>query len=96
VIEALNKDFVPVEVNLTNTPFPDLPALSNWYWAFKLIPNLKNGFVTSIVMDPTGKTFIKDAGTSNIWEVTKAINYNPDKYVAFLKDALKEYQAKKK
>jgi hypothetical protein len=93
VIAELNQNFVPVELNLTSTKFPkSAPGLAKWALIYGLIPTLKNGFVWTVVLDPTGKLPIADSGSSNITEVSTAINYNPDKYLAFLKDSLVKFR----
>src|SRR5258708_11028126 len=94
IIEELNRDFIPVELNLTDHKFRDnAPALEKWRWIMVMFPSLKNGFVATVVVDPTGRKLIGDAGSSSLTEVSTAINYNSDKYLAFLKESLKRFEA---
>ena len=94
VIAELNSAFVPVEVNITQGGFPkSAPGLWKEMLIYAALPNLKNGFVSCVALDPTGKTALHDAGDSSIQNVKTAANYNPGKYLEFLAESLRRFQS---
>lgn len=94
VIAELNAAFVPVEVNITLGGFPEsAPGLWPWKLVYAALPNFKNGFVSTVVLDTSGKTAIHDAGDSSIFKVETAANYNPDKFLEFLAESRKRFAA---
>jgi hypothetical protein len=97
VIEELNRAFVPMEINITQSgiPLKAAPGLWPWTLAYAAIPNFEKGFVSTVVLDPTGKRAIHDGGDSGVDKVATAANYNPPVFLEFLAESLRRHKAKK-
>jgi len=94
VIEELNRSFVPVEVNITQTgiPLKAAPGLWPWTLAYAAIPHFENGFVSTVVLDPSGKRALHDGGDSGINKISTAANYNPPIFLEFLAESLRRHR----
>ena len=95
VIAELNRSFVPLEINITQTGVPVKSAPGLWGWAlvYAAVPNFENGFVSTVVLDSTGKKAIHDGGDSSIFNAASAPNYNPPKFLEFLAEAQTRFRA---
>jgi len=97
IIDKLNRDFIPLEVNLTNQKWPDeLPALWGWKLAFEIGKGIyKKGFTSCIMVTPDGKTHLADAGNPGAENWRTSAHYHNDKFEAFLNEGLKKYKEQK-
>lgn len=85
VAEQLNKQFVPLQLNLTDSGFPEeLPGLAPWQSAYQR--EIKNhvAFATSVVLFPNGRGILGTSGGGHRWELDTSINYDPSRYLEFL------------
>jgi len=93
VIEMLNKDFIPFELNLTDQKFPEtMPALLGWNLAYSLSPFKDMGFTGCVVLTPDGKKDLGNAGDPSITNWQSCPQYYGDKFVTVLEKALKKYK----
>jgi hypothetical protein len=85
VIEKIGKDFVAVEVNLSDRGFPrEIPALKPWEAAYEKSWRHKFGFATTVLVNPEGTGALGTSGCGHTWEIDTSINYDPAKYLALL------------
>ena len=92
VIAYINQNYIPIEVNITDSGFPDdVPALRVWQRAFKGFWQSKFAFATSVAITPDGSLPLGSSGSGFKREWQTAINYHPDLYLGFLKDSLSRY-----
>jgi hypothetical protein len=96
VIALLNKDFVTVEVNLTDDGFPkQFPGMKHIQGTYE---NRKEvfcqGFATCVVLTPDGKSLLADGG--NVFEYRTFCGFYPDKFLQLLEDGLKQHKSKEK
>ena len=93
VIDELNKNFVAVNLNITEQGFPGLPGLYGWQRAYQLrMARHQEGFTTSVVLTPDGKMSLGTSGTGFISERYTSTCYVPEKYLDFLKVAARRYR----
>ena len=97
IISRVNKQFVAVEINISDTGFPkDVRALKAWERAYKKNWRSKFGFATSVVINPTGKYALGTSGCGHTWEWDTSINYDPKKYVKLLDECLDRFARARK
>ena len=88
VIDRLNKDFVAVELNITDKGFPkDVAGLKLWESAFAKDKRYQYGFATSVVLGPLGNIPYGTSGCGHTWEYDTSINYDAAKYFTFLEES---------
>lgn len=93
VIEKLGADFIAVKLNVTDDGWPEgVPALAAWKEAYTRDWRHKYGFATSAVIGPDGQWVYGTSGSGYKWEWETAINYHPEKYVAYLDECLDRYR----
>lgn len=94
----LNKDFIPLEVNLTQQKeFPKcLPALWPWKLYHSVNPISKLGFTACITLTPDGKSEIDNAGDASANKWKTAAYYHGDKFVEYLERSLKKFKERAK
>jgi hypothetical protein len=85
VIETLNRDFVAVEINITDQGFPKIDGLKPWEIAFDKKKSYKFGFATTAVLSPDGRQFFGHSGSGHLHEFETSTNYHPEKFLAYLK-----------
>lgn len=85
VAARLNREFVALQLNLTETGFPDqLPGLEPWRKAYEKDWKHQVAFATSVVLFPNGKGVLGTSGCGHRWDLDSSINYDPSKYHNFL------------
>ena len=93
MVEKLNRDFVAVEVNITDHGFPEeVEALKPWKKAYETNWRHQFGFATSVVIGPWGKGALGTSGCGHTWEWDTSINYDPAKYDTFLDQCLDRFR----
>jgi hypothetical protein len=91
----LNREFIPLELNLTDTSFPkSLPGLGHWKFIYGLLPRAEFGFTACVALTPDGKEMLADAGSSAIPEWKTSAHYHAEKFLEFLDKALEEWQVR--
>lgn len=94
VIETLNRDFIPFELNLTDQKFPEsMPALLGWNLAYNLSPFKDLGFTSCVAITPDGKKELGNAGDPSMTNWKSCAQYYGDRFEDFLEKALKKYKA---
>lgn len=94
VIETLNRDFIPFELNLTDQKFPEtMPALLGWNIAYSLSPFKDLGFTSCVVITPDGKKELGNAGDPSMSNWKTCAQYYGERFEDFLEKALKKYKA---
>lgn len=89
VIQKLNTDFIPLEINITDQGFPkEIPALALWEKAYNSKRSFQFGFATSVGVEPQGRFPLGTSGSGYLSEKDTSINYHPDKYLRFLTEVL--------
>lgn len=89
VINLLNSKFVSLYANFDETGFPDcLPAIARYRNKWRRAHMLKTGIATSAVVDSSGTRLLGESGSSFALLWKTATNFYPDRFVAYLKDAL--------
>lgn len=86
VISEINENFVPYELNISNEGFPDINALKPWERAFHKDWKYSMAFATTVVVHPSGAYALGTTGSGHVYEYETAINYHPDRFLAFLKE----------
>lgn len=85
VIDYINANFIPVELNLSRTGFPkQLPGLKLWERAYKKDWRYRQAFATSVVLSPDGRCPLGTSGSGHRNEFASAANYHPEMYLSFL------------
>jgi hypothetical protein len=93
VIGALNTNFVPLQLNLTDTGFPpELAGLALWKRAYEAHPAFRVAFATTVVLDPSGRYPLATSGSGYAREASTSINYDPVRYLNFLNEGLERQQ----
>lgn len=93
MIEKIGRDFVAVEVNLSDRGFPrEIPALKPWEAAYEKNWRHKFGFATSVAVTPDGNGALGTSGCGHTWELDTSINYDPAKYLALLDGCLDRFK----
>ena len=88
MIERINKDFVALEVNITNSGFPkELPALKPWEKAFNADWHLASAYAVCVVCSPDGQLALGTSGKGCLAESGWDIKFRPSVYLKFLSDA---------
>jgi hypothetical protein len=81
---------VPLYANFDVTGFPEgIPAIEKRYrnlWRLNKV--FKVGVATSAVVDPSGRTLLAESGGSSGLQWKTATNFRPDKFLAYLENAL--------
>lgn len=96
VIETVGRDFVAVEINITESGFPqEAPALKLWEKAFAKDRRYRFGFATSVVIGPGGSMPFGTSGCGHSGEWEISANYHPDRYLKFLEESFGRYQKAK-
>jgi hypothetical protein len=96
VIEKVNKEFVAVEINITDQGFPkDVEGLKPWENAFNKDPRYEVAFTTSVVIGPGGKSAFGTAGCGHKEDWKDSASYHPEKYIRFLEASLDRYSRAK-
>jgi len=92
IVKKINKQFIAVEINITDKGFPkDVRALKLWEAAYKKNWKSKFGFATSVVINPTGKYAVGTSGCGHTWEWDTSINYDAKKYNTYLNESLDRF-----
>lgn len=94
IINLINEKFVAVNLNLSDHNFPkDLKCLAPWQKALSQIreqsPPRERGFSTTVILSGDGEEIISTSGTGYHTRFREALNYKPQDYLDFLKQALK-------
>lgn len=94
IIQLINEKFVAVNLNLSNQDFPsDLKALAPWQKALSQVrrksPPKERGFSTTVILTSDGQKVISTSGSGFHTRFKEALNYKPDEYLAFLRQASK-------
>ena len=94
----LNKDFIPLELNLTKAKqFPDsMPALWPWKLYHSVNPISKIGFTACITLTPDGKKEIDNAGDASSKNWKTAAYYHGEKFVEYLERSLRKFKERAK
>lgn len=93
VINLLNSKFVPLYANFDTTGFPEgIPAIKKYRTLWTLYKLFKPGVATSAVVSSSGRELLGESGGSGALAWKTAINYHPDKFLAYLKDSLANAQ----
>jgi len=94
VIEAINRDFIAVDNNISDQGWPaNTPALEPWHmWLDNHPTNTRNGFTTSVVTTPDGRVALGTSGSGYIAEWHTSVCYDPQKYFGFLQGGLEKYR----
>lgn len=87
----LNRDYVAVEINITDRGFPDLPALKPWEIAFDKKKSYRFGFATTAIIGPDGAQSFGHSGSGYMHEFEASTNYHPEKFLAYLEASLDRY-----
>jgi hypothetical protein len=89
VINLLNSKFVALFANFDVSGFPEgIPAINNYRNKWMRSKLLRTGIATSAVVDPSGRTLLGESGGSFFMLWKTATNYHPDKFLAYLENAL--------
>ncbi len=93
VINEINRNFIAVDNNISDQGWPaDTPALMPWQnWLSNHPGNARNGFTTSVVITPDGRTSLGTSGSGYISEWHSSICYDPTKYLGFLQGAQEKF-----
>ncbi len=95
MIDTLNREFIPLELNLTDSLFPkSLPGLGRWQFIYGLLPRAELGFTACVALTPDGKEMLADAGSAAIPEWKTSAHYHAEKFLEFLDKALEEWQVR--
>lgn len=94
IINLINEKFVAVNLNLSDRNFPqELKCLAPWQKALSQIreksPPRERGFSTTVILTGDGKQVISTSGAGYHTRFQEALNYKPEDYLTFLKQALK-------
>ena len=74
-----------LEINLSDQNFPaELGGLSIWEEAYERDSRYSLGFSTTVVLGTNGVTPFGTSGCGHRGELETAINYNADKFLAYL------------
>ncbi len=93
VIERINRDFVPLEFNVTRG-FPEqFPGLKLWEKAYERKFKSLLGFTTTVILSPDGQRPLGTAGMGYKWQFDSSASYRPDKYLLFLDQSLARFQS---
>lgn len=93
VIEKIHAEFVALKLNVTEQGWPEeLPGLALWEEAFGRDWRHRFGFATSVVLGPSGEPAFGTSGSGYRWEWETAINYHPEKYLAFLEGSRERFR----
>ena len=85
VISLLNRSFVSLELNVTDTGFPAaLGALRSWEEPYRQSSFYQNAFANSVVLTPDGGSILGRSGGGRRWEIDSAVIYCPDKFLKYL------------
>jgi hypothetical protein len=95
VIDKINRNFIAVDNNISDQGWPaNAPGLNPWHrWLDSHPSYSQNGFTTSVVLSPDGRTSLGTSGSGHISEWHTSICYDPQKYFAFLDGSLNKYQS---
>ena len=97
VIERLNRDFIPLEINLTDQGWPkEIPALWGWKLVFGTWDHFKKGYTGMMITTPDGKTELGSAGDPSISAWKTSAHYHEDKFHQVLDKSLAAFKARKK
>jgi hypothetical protein len=89
VIDLLNKEFVVLDLNVTDGAWPkELPGLNRWEAAWRSDWRYQYAFTTQVVVSPDGTRALGTAGCGHEADYETAIQYHPDRYLPFLQETL--------
>lgn len=96
-IQQINQDFVPLTLNLSDVDFPQsYPAMKPWIASLKQVRKTckapERGFSTTVVITPDANDVIATSGSGYHTRWQQALNYNPSRYSAFLKEAKSRFE----
>lgn len=94
MIEKLNRDFIPLELNISDKGFPEnLKGLGRWKRIYSLNPISKYGFTACVVVSPDGKDQIADAGSASAELWRTSAHYHGATFLKMLDESLKKFKA---
>jgi hypothetical protein len=97
VIDLLNKEFIPLELNLSDKGWPEtMPALWGWKLYHSVNPISKFGFTACAALTPDGKRELGNAGSAGAENWKTSAHYHGDAFVEFLEKSLAKYKTIKK
>ena len=89
IIHLLNSKFIPLYADVDVYGFPEgLPAMEKYRKMWQFMEKHKWGIATSAVVDASGHKLLGESGSGFFWEWKTATNYYPNKFMAYLSDAL--------
>jgi hypothetical protein len=90
IIALLNSKFVALYANFDVSGFPEgIPAVEKKYRSlWRLNKLFKVGVATSAVIDSSGTRLLGESGGCSGLQWNTATNFRPDKFLAFLENAL--------
>jgi len=90
VIEKLNSEFIPLEINLSDQPWPskEFPCLWPWKMYHEGNPLSKFGFTAIILLSPDGKRVLGSAQSAAIPNWKNSEHYHADKLLVLLDAAV--------
>ncbi len=89
VIAKINKEFVALEINITDDGFPkELPGLALWQKAYENDKKLAFGFATTVALSPDGRFPLGTSGCVHLPHWDSTIGYEPAKFLAYLGECL--------
>ncbi len=89
IIAKINKEFVALEINITDDGFPkELPGLGMWEKAYANDKKLKFGFATTVALSPDGRFPLGTSGCVHLPHWQNTIGYEPSKFLPYLDECL--------
>lgn len=92
VIELLNKEFLTIELNVTDVEWPPwMEGVAPWAQVFRAMPRARFAFANIAVVDWTGKVLLA-SGDDGLLPVDASkyfsMNYDPPRFLKMLEKAL--------
>jgi hypothetical protein len=89
IIARINKEFVTIEINITDDGFPkELPGLGMWQKAYENDKKLKFGFATTVALSPDGRFPLGTSGCVHLPHWQNTIGYEPSRFLPYLDECL--------
>jgi len=89
IIAKISKEFVALEINITDAGFPaELPGLGMWEKAYEKDQKLKFGFATTVALSPDGRLPLGTSGCVHLPHWNNTIGYDPSKFLPYLDECL--------
>lgn len=96
MIEKLNTEFIPLEVNISDDGWPDnIPCLWLWKLYHKANPISKFGFTAMMIVTPDGKTMLEAAQSAGAENWANCEQYHGEKLVELLDKSMKKFKARR-